>query len=195
VPASTDLRFDTGRICLDLLATEGARLSAAPVERLDGTARLDQWLHRTGVLPEQEPLTGDTDTLLAEFHALRALLHRIVHTELDGGRASAADLERLNRFAEPGPPALRLERADDGRLHRRLAGPVRPEQLLAAVADDAVRLLGSAERELMRECEGPTCDMVYLDTSRGRRRRWCSAAVCGNRHHVAAHRARKAGQT
>ncbi|MBV7483963.1 CGNR zinc finger domain-containing protein [Bordetella sp. BOR01] len=31
----------------------------------------------------------------------------------------------------------------------------------------------------LHECEG--CTWLFLDTSRGGRRRWCSMATCGNR--------------
>ncbi|MFD7638988.1 CGNR zinc finger domain-containing protein, partial [Streptomyces sp. NPDC059873] len=49
-----------------------------------------------------------------------------------------------------------------------------------------------AARARLRECEGDSCRRVYLDTSRGRRRRWCSSEVCGNRERVARHRRRAA---
>ncbi|MFF4340443.1 CGNR zinc finger domain-containing protein [Kitasatospora sp. NPDC001540] len=188
---STDLRFDTGRICLDLLATVGGNLSSSPVERLDGVARLDAWLRGAGVVPAGEPLDLDAGAPDA-FRALRTRLHRIVHAELDGTGATEDDLAALNRTAATGPLALRLARTPGAGLHCRTATPPVLADLLGAVAQDAVRLLGSPDRELLRECEGPTCDLVYLDASRGRRRRWCSASACANRHYVAAHRARKA---
>lgn len=191
--ASYDLRFDSGRLCLDLVATVGSRLSPHPVERLDGPARLAEWLRRAGVVPEDEPLDpgpGDLD----RFIALRGLLHRIIRAEVAGETAGPGDTGRLNEAAAAGAPASRLELAADGTPYRRLALPPRTEQLLAAVAEDAIRLLASPERGFLRECEGPTCDLVYLDLSRGRRRRWCSAGACGNRHYVASHRARKAGE-
>jgi predicted RNA-binding Zn ribbon-like protein len=34
----------------------------------------------------------------------------------------------------------------------------------------------------------------FLDTTRGRRRRWCNMAVCGNRAKQAAHRDRVASR-
>ncbi|MCZ0972623.1 CGNR zinc finger domain-containing protein [Streptomyces albulus] len=49
-------------------------------------------------------------------------------------------------------------------------------------------------RGQLRQCAGEGCALVYLDTSRGRRRRWCSSEVCGNRARVARHR-RRAGRT
>ncbi|WP_314177797.1 CGNR zinc finger domain-containing protein [Streptomyces winkii] len=188
--AKNQLRFDAGRICLDLLATVGARHSPAPVERMDGEARLVEWLRGTGLVSSRDELDADA-TWLEAFTSLRGRLHRVIHTELDGEAASAEDLRELNRAAAAGAPPAMLEREVEGGLHRRLVPPVRCEQLLAAVADDAIRLLGSSDRWLLRECEGPTCDLVYVDTSRGRRRRWCSASACGNRHYVAEHRARR----
>jgi predicted RNA-binding Zn ribbon-like protein len=193
VSASADLRFDTGRTCLDLIATVGARLSAQPVERLTGPERLTAWLRGTGLVPPGEPFAADGEWL-AEFTALRTRLHRIVHAELDGGRAAAHDIDQVNRVAAAGRPASRLVRDADGTLRRRPAGLPRLGQFLAVVAEDAIDLLGSPDREDLRECAGPTCDLVYLDTSRGRRRRWCSPSACGNRHYVATHRAKRAGQ-
>jgi predicted RNA-binding Zn ribbon-like protein len=190
VSATHDLRFDTGRTCLDLMATVGSRLSSSPVERLDSTERLATWLYRAGVIPADEPLDLDA-VALEEFVSLRAILHRVLHGELDGHPATAADISRMNCIAAAGPPISVLVRTG-GELRRRLGVPPRLEQLLAVVCEDAICLLSSPDRLLLRECEGPTCDLVYVDTSRGRRRRWCSAEACGNRHYVAEYRARKA---
>ena len=61
--------------------------------------------------------------------------------------------------------------------------------LLAVVARDAVELLTDPVAcAALRQCAGDNCAIVYLDTSRGRRRRWCSSDTCGNRERVARHR-------
>lgn len=87
-------------------------------------------------------------------------------------------------------------RGQDGVLVRQLAGTPECAALLAAVARDAVELLTDpAARAALRQCEGDNCPIVYLDTSRGRRRRWCSSEVCGNRERVARHRRRVASRT
>ncbi|WP_241194234.1 CGNR zinc finger domain-containing protein, partial [Streptomyces sp. SID10115] len=84
-------------------------------------------------------------------------------------------------------------RAADGTLVRVLRGEPGCAALVAAVARDAVDLLTDpVARALLRQCEGDNCPIVYLDTSRGRRRRWCSSEVCGNRERVARHRRRAA---
>jgi predicted RNA-binding Zn ribbon-like protein len=45
----------------------------------------------------------------------------------------------------------------------------------------------------VRQCSADNCLIVYLDTSRPGRRRWCAMQRCGNRHKVAEHRARSRG--
>jgi predicted RNA-binding Zn ribbon-like protein len=41
-------------------------------------------------------------------------------------------------------------------------------------------------RERLRAC--PRCGWLFLDTSRGGKRRWCSMRTCGNREKVSRHR-------
>jgi predicted RNA-binding Zn ribbon-like protein len=58
--------------------------------------------------------------------------------------------------------------------------------LLAAIARSAAELLVEGPRAPIRRCANPACRLFFYDDSRTRRRRWCSMAVCGNRHKVAA---------
>ncbi|MBN8735546.1 MAG: CGNR zinc finger domain-containing protein [Xanthomonadales bacterium] len=44
----------------------------------------------------------------------------------------------------------------------------------------AVRLFGDVDVDRLRVCAGDNCGWVFLDTSRGGRRRWCDMATCGN---------------
>ncbi|MER6979935.1 CGNR zinc finger domain-containing protein, partial [Streptomyces carpinensis] len=100
---------------------------------------------------------------------------------------------RVNDLARPAPPAPRAVRCEDGTLVRELAAPPDCAALMAVVARDAVELLTDpVARAALRQCAGDNCPIVYLDTSRGRRRRWCSSEVCGNRERVARHRRRAA---
>ncbi|UNO41762.1 ABATE domain-containing protein [Streptomyces sp. MST-110588] len=184
--APYDLRFDCGRICLDLVATTGG----PHAERLVGPEQLTAWLVGAGVVPGGAPIAGVDTAWVARFRALRELLRRVLHDELTD-RAADADLTLLNDTAAPAVPPVRAVRAEGGDLVRTLAGPADCAGLLAAVARDAIGLLTDAvARGQLRQCEGESCSLVYLDTSRGRRRRWCSSEVCGNRERVARHRRR-----
>ena len=62
---------------------------------------------------------------------------------------------------------------------------------LATVARDAVDLLTSGAVERVRECDAPDCALLFWDTSRPGRRRWCADGACGSRARSAAYRARR----
>ncbi len=186
--APYELRFDAGRICLDLLST------THPEERLDSVAVLRAWITGSGLVPADTVLAHADAAWPAAFRELRDQVGRLVRG-WSAPRARAYDfaLARVNDLATPAPPAPRAVRDEDGELIRRLDGPPDCAALLAAVARDAVDLLTDpVARAALRQCEGDNCPIVYLDTSRGRRRRWCSSEICGNRERVARHRRRAA---
>lgn len=181
-------RFDAGRICLDLVAT-GVGTSGA-CEQLGCPARLADWLVASGLVPEGTPLTAVDDSWVARFWELRAGIDVLMTAELAGRGADGA-LDRINALAAVAPPGLRAVRGKGGVLLRALSAGPACDALLAAVARDVVELLTDpAARAGLRRCEGDACRRLYLDTSRGRRRRWCSSEVCGNRERVARHRRR-----
>ncbi|MEU0968423.1 ABATE domain-containing protein [Streptomyces sp. NPDC005917] len=188
--APYELRFDAGRICLDLLAT------THPGERLDALEPLRAWITGSGLVPPGTPLAHADTGWLVCFRELRGHVGQLVRGDRNPARTRPYDLAlaRVNDLARAAaPPAPRAVPGEDGFLVRELAGPPGCAALLAAVARDAVELLTDpVARAAVRECEGDNCPIVYLDTSRGRRRRWCSSEVCGNRERVARHRRRAA---
>ncbi|MEV7069972.1 ABATE domain-containing protein [Streptomyces sp. NPDC093990] len=184
-----ELRFDAGRICLDLLAT------THPGERLDSTGVLAAWIVGSGLVPRGTDLTHADPSWLVAFRELRGRIGELVRgTSRDiPGPGYDLALAHVNEAARAAPPAPRAVPGEDGSLVRELDGPPDCAALLGAIARDAVELLTDpVARAAIRECEGDNCPIVYLDTSRGRRRRWCSSEVCGNRERVARHRRRAA---
>jgi predicted RNA-binding Zn ribbon-like protein len=65
--------------------------------------------------------------------------------------------------------------------------------LLAAIARSAAEILVEGAEAQIRICANPGCGLFFCDTSRTHRRRWCSMAICGNRHKVASFARRRAG--
>jgi predicted RNA-binding Zn ribbon-like protein len=59
------------------------------------------------------------------------------------------------------------------------------EWLLAAIARSAAEIVTEGASARLSTCANPSCRLLFCDTSRTHRRRWCSMAVCGNRHKVA----------
>ncbi|MFJ3229440.1 CGNR zinc finger domain-containing protein [Streptomyces sp. NPDC086787] len=186
--APYELRFGAGRICLDLLST------THPEELLDAVEPLRAWIVGSGLVPAATPLAHADAAWLVGFRELRGQLGLLLRAGTTAQeRPYDLALGRVNELARPAPPAPCVTRADDGTLTRQLDGPPGCAALLAAVARDALELLTDpSARAAVRECEGDNCPLLYLDTSRGRRRRWCSSEVCGNRERVARHRRRAA---
>lgn len=58
------------------------------------------------------------------------------------------------------------------------------------IAISAMELLGSETVRRVGECEGITCDWLFIDTSKNHSRRFCSAAGCGNATRIRRFRAR-----
>jgi predicted RNA-binding Zn ribbon-like protein len=66
-----------------------------------------------------------------------------------------------------------------------------PESLLAPIAEALARFVCTENFSNVKACEGHTCTLMFVDHTRGRARRWCSMAVCGNRAKQATHRNRQ----
>ena len=60
------------------------------------------------------------------------------------------------------------------------------EWLLAAIARSGAEIISEGARAPLHVCANPACGLLFYDTSRTHKRRWCSMARCGNRHKVAA---------
>jgi predicted RNA-binding Zn ribbon-like protein len=183
--AAAPHRFDAGRVSLDLLATLGNRSD----ERLTDPAALEQWMRAGGLV--DGPCDVEAQDLV-RARALRTALFGVVDALLRGDVPRATDVEEINAAATAPTRAPRME-LDGDRLRSARRAPTVVE-VLGEIARDAVDLLTGTQRALMRECAAEDCSGIYVDTSRGGTRRWCSTERCGNRARVAAHRARHAAR-
>ncbi|MER5475699.1 ABATE domain-containing protein [Streptomyces sp. NPDC002734] len=176
-------RFDPGALCLELLTTGGP----GPYRRyevLHEPADLAAWAERSRLTPT--PALDVSAAEVADARAVRDALFRVVLARTRGEHPPSGDLKTLNAAAAR--PAMAPAVAPDGT--RQWAGTPTGTQLTATVARDAVELLTGPFAHRVRTCAAEDCHLVYVDTSRPGRRRWCSMEHCGNRHKVRALRAR-----
>ena len=177
--------FHGGRVSLDLIGTAGTTRG----ELLASPGDLAAWLAAAGLAdPPVRVSAADLDATLA----LRAALARLVNAAMTDAGHRLDDVGLVNAAAARPAPTRRLLVLDGDLVAR--AAPPAPADCLGTIARDAVDLLAGSERGLLRECAGPDCSGIYVDRSRGRRRRWCTSAGCGNRARVAAHRDRRRAQ-
>jgi predicted RNA-binding Zn ribbon-like protein len=196
----------------DALALDFLNSVAVPVdtqvEWLASGEDFIDWLRDAGLATPEELKAvcdaagpGQLDAVAAQARALREWFRAFVrqHKGSRLTRKAMKELEALNRLLERDEEFDQIEVRD-----KQSSGPddpseltwVRrrrwrsPDALLLPLAKAMAELLATADFTQVKACEGPACTLLFLDTSRGRIRRWCSMAVCGNRAKQAAHRLR-----
>ncbi|TDC67077.1 zf-CGNR multi-domain protein [Micromonospora sp. KC207] len=177
-------RFDPGALCLELLTTGGP----GPYRRyevLHEPADLAAWTSRSRLTPT--PALEISRAEVVDARRLRDALFRVVLAHTRGEPHPPADRQTINEAAAR--PALAPAIAPSGK--RQWTGPLSGTHLLATVARDAVELLTGPFTDRIRTCAAEDCHLIYVDTSRPGRRRWCSMEHCGNRHKVRALRTRQ----
>jgi predicted RNA-binding Zn ribbon-like protein len=101
------------------------------------------------------------------------------------------ELRRLNELLARASDVRQVVRNDQGLAiaeHHRFDSV---GELLGLLAAQIADLLVNEDPELVKRCEGAECILWFVDRTKAHRRRFCSAAVCGNRDKVAAFRARQ----
>jgi predicted RNA-binding Zn ribbon-like protein len=181
--------FRGGRACLDFTATLGERWRRQ-AERLRTPQDLASWLVAAG-LADQPPAASRQD--LAHARTLREAIYQTIKRRITGQSPGPGHLAIINTWAGQPPPRTWLE-ADDRQLRTRRDAAT-AAALVASVARDAVDLLGGPLADRIRECSAEDCGLLFLDTSRAGRRRWCSMAACGARAKMTAYRARHPSTT
>lgn len=171
--AATDL-------CNTAPVVDGAR-----VELLADVDALVRWAAAVGIeVPAAGVTERDGARTLRWVRELRGALRAVLEPATRGPAAVAAlndvlagEAGALEVRAEQGGYAVGVSSPDERRRFRL--------DLAAAVLD-----IFSHDLSLVRRCANPDCVLLFLDSSKSGRRRWCDMATCGNRAKVAAHYAR-----
>ena len=183
-PSEWDFRFRSGRLCLDFIATVGDREHLA-FDRWRAPEDFSRWCVEARLLGRVPPVREDQ---FASARRLREALYRLVSAALAGMQPDPGDLQHLNAAART--PSLAPQLTAIGQKQTFMSDTPY-EGVLATVARDAVDLLSDRARERVRKCADAHCSILFLDTSRPGRRRWCSMDGCGNKVKKAAYRKRQ----
>ena len=169
------------------------------VETLGNGAAFMDWLIKAGLLTETAAArlkrrlgAQALDAVAGEARALRDWASSwISRWSRDPGGDYGAELRRLNGFLHRG--AYYREIVSEGREWRlrECSNIETGEDLLAAIATQIALLVTTEAPSLVKSCAGAGCTLWFVDRTKGHRRSYCSASVCGNRAKVAAFRARE----
>ncbi len=181
-------RFIGGNLALDFVNTVGNRRT--PGKRADylRTQRdLTDWARLAGFAAGREQHTPLRDAV-----RLREALYRMLAARLKGVSPRQSDIRCVNWFVRQARMGWMLRRRRPG-YQWEWTGADQIAYPLARVAESAAELLTSADLELLRQCRDADCGWLFLDRSKGQRRKWCSMKDCGNRAKVRRFFARRRG--
>lgn len=190
-----DALFLGDHAALDFLNTAFAP-DGHPVEVLKDGQSFLEWLGKTGLLEDEEA---------------RKLRRRLGRQKLDDAAARARDLrEWVRTWLERWRSNPRADYAQEITLlnkylrllsyHRELNSDGTQQErphindadgLIGLLAAQVATLVTNEDACLVKCCAGPGCTLWFVDRTRGHRRLFCSASVCGNRAKVAAFRDRR----
>jgi predicted RNA-binding Zn ribbon-like protein len=193
----------SGSLGLDFLNTLATPVDTQ-VDWIDDGEGLLAWLEQTRLVPAKDlkvlkarAMPGEFDAVAGQARSLREWFRGFVRAR--SGRSIRPDdlreLEPLNRLLGRDEQFAQLVTEPTGGASvlglKTLRRWRTPESLLLPIGEEIARFLCSGDFEYVKACEGSTCTLLFVDRTRGRARRWCSMAICGNRAKQAAHRNRR----
>ena len=174
-----------------------------PIDWIDSGEGLLSWLEQAGLVPadvlrniRSQALPGELDKVADQARHLREWFRGFVraHKGRPFTAKSLAELEPLNRLLERDDAFSRITVAAKGERPALQLQKCRrwrtPEALLAPIGETLAQFVCTEDFVDVKACEGHVCTMFFADHTRGRGRRWCTMALCGNRAKQAAHRQR-----
>ena len=189
--------FLADHLSLDFVGTEFRR-SGEYQERLETFDNLRDWLKKAGLLalPEASALAKrctarTSERVLSAAKELRKSIRSAAEAVIDGKPVPAVAIRTINTLLVKRDGHFQIERRSTQLERRFVTEMVDPLALLAPLAESAADLLCNMNPALIRKCADESCDLLFYDSTKNHRRRWCSMSACGNRAKVAAHRARQ----
>ncbi|MBB3036406.1 CGNR zinc finger domain-containing protein [Hoyosella altamirensis] len=179
----TDDHFIAGDAALDFANTVYRRTPELGADLLNSVGSLTTWLHHAKLLPPPDAARDSVDdsaSMLAEARHLRQLFWVIFDAQIDGRDMPTGALAGLFEHA------CRGLASDVAIGPHGATTPLTVHGGLTVLALQGIRLVLSPPSQPVRACD--RCGWFYLDTSRSRRRRWCSMKTCGNQAKAARYR-------
>ena len=181
-------RFLAGHPALDFLNTR-RRVDGELVDLLGRDEDVLRWLGQAGLPVLEIDRETAPSSLVDAARTLRETIRSLVERRKAGQRGDPSVLNAFLAEAQSHPRMVwNKQRSPTIDRVRRSETPV---GILAPVAEAAADLLVTGDFKLVKRCEDEICELWFFDQTKSHHRRWCSTALCGNRHKVAAYRKRR----
>jgi predicted RNA-binding Zn ribbon-like protein len=192
--------FVADALGLDFLNSVATPVDTA-IDWIDDGEGLLAWLEQAHLVPAEaletlraRAMPGEFDNVAAQARSLREWFRGFVRQRKGRPLTSKVlgELAPLNRLLERDEGFGRIVAHDHaaGLAFQAMRRWRSPEALLLPIGEALAKFVCEEDFSNVRACEGPACTLMFADHTRGRARRWCSMAICGNRAKQAAHRHR-----
>jgi predicted RNA-binding Zn ribbon-like protein len=178
-----------------------------PVDWIANGEDLMDWLVQAKYVPAnvRDEITarakrGELDRVAEQARDMREWFRGFVRKHMGKPLKPAAlrELDPLNRLLARDEAFSQIHAAHDETGDRLELHTTRhwrsAESLLLPIAENLAQFICEENFSDIKACEGTSCTLMFADHTRGRARRWCSMAICGNRAKQAAHRERLKNQ-
>ena len=177
-----------GHPALDFVNTVDERPSDAPIETLRAYRDLVRFAELAELIAPslatalRKRSGARCVRITRRARELREHLYHVLAATLAGRPVRRRDLDAIGGAIRSAHAGRVLVMAPPPHVSvRRWLRPTAPETPLHACALAIERLLVEVDRDRIRKCDAPDCDVYFLDTSKGQRRQWCRMSNCGNR--------------
>ncbi|UZR98437.1 CGNR zinc finger domain-containing protein [Chondrinema litorale] len=176
-----------GEICFDFTNTISWRETDHPHEWFDIEENLAQWAQITGILDCNQSRqllhsTKDFNNELEQLKKTRLFLYNLFNSQITQGFISNDALHKLSLLTQKANSHQILSPSPSGYIWSWQQGIKPSELILFSVLKSASDVLTRGDLSRIKKC--PSCQWLFLDTSKNKRRRWCTMEDCGNRHKV-----------
>lgn len=124
---------------------------------------------------------------LAEALLLRKTLRELFSARIDGQTGLPQALDTVNKYLVRYTTNQTLSIKGNEYILERDQSNLDLAMLLEYLTHAGATLLASPHVDRLRRCDNPDCVLLFVDTSRSQKRRWCSMETCGNRAKVSTH--------
>lgn len=148
-----------------------------PYELLNNKSDLLLWVKSAGINLQTQVAEID----LKNIYQFREALKTLFEAKMQNSRLPESAIIILNSHLKNAPTQQQLEQNTASVELQPLNAHLSVSEVLGEIARQAALILVSTNNLPIKSCASEKCILMFLDTSKAKKRRWCSMEICGNR--------------
>lgn len=174
--------FVGNNLAVDFVNTEVVGQEGV-IELLNDHLDVYRWADTANISVDKNDTNVDIQTILA----LRMAIKQLFLARMDGQKITTKILKTINQHLLNAVNEQQLINRKNELILQDLDEKLSLKKFLGRITQSAVLLITSKQVEQLKRCANVKCVLIFLDTSRAKKRRWCSMDLCGNRSKAANH--------